>query len=45
MSLERLPKLLIGDLGDQLRKRLVDELLLDVQDVAQLADEQVVSYP
>jgi hypothetical protein len=38
--LERGPELVVLDLGDQLRQRLVGELALDVEDVAELVDEQ-----
>jgi hypothetical protein len=41
MLAERRTELIVLDLTDQLRQDLADELLLDVEDVAQLVHEQV----
>ena len=39
--LERVPKLVVRDLADQFRQHLVGELPLDVEDVAELVEEQL----
>ena len=41
MALEAAPELLVGDLVDQLRERLLGEGPLDLENVAELVQEQV----